>query len=414
MESHEREAYLLNLVGIVTVDGVLTEVEESLLERVRAHIGATKGQLARAVKNAQPGSIDLTALGRLSDRIRCVEDMIEAASADGELAAVEREVLTEAVRALGLTQGHVDVMVREAKARQVQLPRNCPSCGVAAAAGAKFCLSCGARLVDNTSAGSVTHTELVIQSKGITIAFAESTAAGFPAALAAAREQPTFQEVRLGGKRWYAVSFDKASPCLVQVASGLRGLRNRRVFLDGEEYGWDEVLGWTWCSREREQAFHPVRHCFGVAREYWLNPWGCQLLRMNLLGYDTDWLNYGRFIDQHTFVFDKDRILYELRQRLRVVRLCPYLDEKLVAAVMELLPDRVQVGATTGWDYRQTYQPDPSAIRVARTRRYGSFTDTEEFYANGVTCTSLEWPLQLIEAAAKRAGLAYLHTADLR
>ena len=403
MNESEKICYLRNVILVAYADKLLGPEEEHHLESVRSAIRATKTQLRKARENPEDSGIDLTSLTRFSLRIHNLEDMIEMGLADGKLDDEEKHLLIDAAKRVGVTQDQVNLILVEARSRTTNKVGRCPSCGVDVSGTAKFCPECGGSLSEGTKQ-TPTAVEIAIPDFGITVTFAESTAAGFPDALAMAKQLETYQEALRGGKRWYAVTAASENiQVLVGIAEKLRGLRNREVYVAGKKEDWDSVFGFVTCYSEREKSYRPVEYCFG-ADEGRLNIWGCQFA-VPQWGSPADWCGFGKFLDGKTFEFDHDRIKHELQRRVERARFCPHIRKRFIAAVLQRLPKRAKISGRGDWDYRETYEDtDPRAILVQVVRDFDGFKEKQTIRAIGVQPASPRIALDLIRKAAKSAG----------
>lgn len=403
MNESEKICYLRNVLLVAHANEVLAPAEEQHLEGVRSTIRATKTQLRKATESSAQSAIDLTPLARFSLRIRNLEDMIEMGLADGTLDAEEKRLLVDAAKLVGISQEQVNLILGEAKSRRERTQGRCPSCGTDVAGKPKFCPECGASL-SGEAKQVPTAVEISVPDFGVTIAFAESTGAGFPDALALAKQMDTFQQAVKAGKNWYAVTAPPETiELLLEIAEKLRGLRHREVFVAGKKDDWDSVFGFASCYFERAKSYHPVEYCFGVD-EGRFNIWGCKL-STPAWGSSADWYAFGRFVNPKTFEFDHDRIKHEIRQRLERARFCPRLRRRFISAVLKHLPRQAKVTGSADWDYREGYDDtDPRAIEVEVLRDFGDFKEKETIRAIGVQPSSASIALDIIRNAARDSG----------
>jgi hypothetical protein len=172
-------------------------------------------------------------------------------------------------------------------------------------AQSRFCPYCGSALT--TTAGPSVQVDFEIPKNGYAIEFCESTAAGFPAAVDNARATGTLQTVMKNKKTWYLATFpSERFADMLPIASSLSGMRNRRIYLDGQELHWDEVFGFIWCATQRATAYRPIEYCFGKD-ENRLNPWGCKQSRMDWTDW-AQWFSYGQW--QKTGLLKNSVFLY--------------------------------------------------------------------------------------------------------
>lgn len=384
MQPDDVVQYLANAIFVAGADGLLTPTEESALARVAAEIGAKKRDIQNARKQAAVAGFRPQPKGRYSWQIGNLEDMIFLALADGEVQGSERPAIVAFAQEMGLTQAQVDRITEETASRAKTQSGGiaCPSCGAQSQPGAKYCVGCGTPLLAPSTA---TPTSLAFgyPSSGVAIEFAESTAASFPSGLVEAQAAPVFQESAREKKRRYLAAWPsgKVGDSLPLVKC-LGGMRNRKVYVDGQEQLWDEVFGFLWCLERRTAAYRAAEYCFG-AEEKRPNLWGCNQLSMEWTEW-AEWFSYGRFLTTDVFCFDKERIAHELNRHLHTVRYCPCIRSPLIDAVLRHLPDKVKVAQRDGWAHKESYHQTPNSIKLVRRETYDGVTMTDGFYSDGV------------------------------
>jgi RNA polymerase subunit RPABC4/transcription elongation factor Spt4/uncharacterized tellurite resistance protein B-like protein len=385
----EKVHYLANVLLVAFADKSLSPRETAALEEVRKSIDAKKGVLAGAQKAVEGGSYTFIKAGSFADQVKNLEDMLFVALTDKDLNESESHLISEFGRLIGVSQGQVDQLVAETSCRCDSAKHDiaCPSCSQLASAQARFCPSCGQPLTSQDAAAYQVGFD--IPKAGYAIEFSESTAAGFATALELAKATGTMQTATKNKKTWYLVSFPPNQFAdMVPLASALSGMRNRRVYFDGQEVAWDEVFGFIWCASQRATAYRPVEYCFGKD-ENRINPWGCKQARMEWTDW-AQWFSYGRWQKTgllrsgYVFVFDKERIRHELATNLYRYRFCPYVRMQFAEAVLRHLPDQVEVKPDGNWKYNRAYESLPGAIKVIEREGSGDFVYTNEYYADGV------------------------------
>jgi hypothetical protein len=385
----EKVHYLANVLLVAFADKSLSARENAALEEVRKSIDAKKGVLAAAQKAVEGGSYTFVKAGSFADQVKNLEDMLFIALTDKDLGENETHLVSEFGRFIGVSQGQLDQLVAETSRRcdSANHDITCPSCSKPASAQARFCPSCGQPFTSADAAAIQVGFE--IPQAGYAIEFCESTASGFGTALELAKATGTMQTATKNKKTWYLASFPRNQFAdMVPLASALSGMRNRRVYLDGQELAWDEVFGFIWCASQRATAYRPIEYCFGKD-ENRINPWGCKQARMEWADW-AQWFSYGRWQkvgflrSGYVFVFDKERIRHELATNLYRYRFCPYMRMQLAEAVLRHFPDQVEVTPDGNWRYSRAYETLPGAIRVIEREGSGDFVYTNEYYADGI------------------------------
>ncbi|TVO59027.1 zinc-ribbon domain-containing protein [Denitromonas halophila] len=391
LSDDEKITYLANLVAVSRADGSVSPNEIHAVEEAQKRIGAKRTALRKAEALAQGEGFLPSVVGTFSARIANLEDMVSVSLADGVLDQAEKPVILAFARLVGITNEQFQLLVSEVRAsfNDSDATRACPSCSAKVPRDAKFCPKCGSSL-ETTDRDAAVAVEYSIPISGIAVEFAESTASGFIDAVRKAKTAPENAESVKGGKTWYMAAWPKNQIAeAAKLVEDLKGMRNRKVWVDGKESRWDEVFGFTWCNDQRGSAYRPLEYCFGVDEKR-LNIWGCKNARMDWSGW-AEWFSYGNFKKNgflkagHIFVFDKKRIRHELETNLYRVRFCPHLNFRLIDAVLVNLPDEVEATVKGDWTYKRDYEESPGSIRVKEKIVGNGYTHTDEYYASGVT-----------------------------
>lgn len=401
LSNEDKIAYLANLIGASRADGLLSERETTEVEAARKRIGATKGHLNKAESLAKTDEFAPTAIGPFSVRAGNLEDLLRVVLADGTLDPTEKAYVLGFAKQVGITNEQLTSIVSEVRSAMAgpSPSKACAACGASAPSAAKFCPSCGSAIGEGKAVPVDAAYEF--PKTGIAIEFAESSAAGYVDAVAATRSAPVNGEWLKGKKKWHMAAWPNGSAAEAStLAQHLKGMRNRKVWIDGKEQAWDSTFSFLWCSERREAAYRPIEYCFGL-EDRQLNLWGCKHAQMPWTSW-ARWLSHGSFKrsgllgNKTAFVFDKKQIRHELETNLFRFRQCPYLNFRLIEAVINRLPDEVVVVAGGPWVYDESYEQVPGSIKITRTDRgYTSHT-----YATGVRPASPEFGLQLLRLAA--------------
>ena len=349
LSDDQKITYLANLVAVSRADGSVSPNETQAIDTALKHIGARKTTLKKGDALAQSEGFVPTAVGSFSARIANLEDMMLVSLADGVLDQAETPVVLAFAKKVGITNEQLQRVLSEVRASLTssEATRACPGCSASVPREVKFCPECGGSLELSDKAAAIA-VEYTIPSVSVAIEFAESTASGFVDAVRKAKAAPQNAECEKGKKTWYMAAWPKdLMTDAAKLVEDLKGMRNRKVWVDGKESRWDDVFGFTWCSEQRNTAYRPLEYCFGIDDKR-LNLWGCKNARMDWVKW-SDWFSYGNFKKggllsaRHIFVFDKKRIRHELETNLFQFRFCPHLDFKLVEAVLAQLPEEVEV-----------------------------------------------------------------------
>ncbi len=385
----DKISYLANVLFVAFVDKSLSPREAAALEEIRKSIDAKKGHLGSAQKAVEGGSYTFTRVGSFADQVRNLEDILFVALTDSDLDERELQLVSQFCQLVGIYQDQLDAIIADTSRRcdAANHTITCPACSTTASAQVRFCPSCGKALA-SVDAASI-HMGFDMPKQGYVVEFCESTAGGFATAVELAKATGTMQTALKNKKTWYLATFPaNRFADMVPLASSLSGMRNRRIYLNGQEVVWDEVFGFLWCASVRARAYRPIEYCFGKD-ENRLNPWGCKQARMEWTEWG-QWFSYGRWQKAgllrggYVFVFDKQRIRHELATALYRYRFCPHMRTELAEAVLRHFPDKVEVTPNGDWKYNRTYEALPGTIKVVEREGSGEFTFTNEYYSDGV------------------------------
>ena len=148
MIKEDMALYLANVALISAVDGKLSPLEAKAIESIRQEIGATESDLHKAITYITQGDHQITPVGRFSDRVRNLEDMIFVSLSDGELSKAEKPEILSFAKSIKITQDQLTEILSESKLR-IRLHKaliKCASCGKEIPSESKFCPQCGAKL----------------------------------------------------------------------------------------------------------------------------------------------------------------------------------------------------------------------------------------------------------------------------
>jgi len=399
--------FLANIALVARADGRLSAAELGQLEAIRKECGFKKGDFSAAVRLAESGSYALTPVGTFGDQVKNLEFILRVAYADSDLDTSEIQLIKDFCYSIGIYQEQLDKLIAEVLASLKLAGKLCPTCAAENSSDSRFCAKCGANL---DSPGEDIQVKFNIPEEGIAVEFAESSAASFPKALELAKKTTGYQTCQKNKKIWHLATFPSGSLAdALPLASALSSIRNRAVYIDGKEQQWDEVFGFAWCASQRGLAYRPLEYCFGKD-ENRLNPWGCKQAHMDWTEW-AEWFCYGRWEktgltrSKVQWRFDKDRIRHELATNLHRFRHCPYLNASVVEAVLRHIPDVVVPGTNKNWDYHETYEQVPGAIKVVERERSEGFTFTNEFWADGVRPKGLRTLTEILVKAFRDAGI---------
>lgn len=116
MNEADQRQYLGNLIAIAAADEVVLMSENAFLAQVCANIGASPELLVELLE-LKGTQVELGSLSRYSMRIACLEDMIELAMIDGDVALDEKKVIFVVAQKSGISKDVVLTLIGEARLR---------------------------------------------------------------------------------------------------------------------------------------------------------------------------------------------------------------------------------------------------------------------------------------------------------
>ena len=151
MTKEEKLLYLSNVVFIAGTDQVISDAEAKAIEIVRQQIGASEGDLKKALHTVSNGNHRLTPFGRFSDKARNLEDMILVAISDGEISKSEKPEILFFAKTIKISQDQITEILSEAKLRMKsqKTTLTCTSCEKEIPPDSIFCSECGHRVVSS-------------------------------------------------------------------------------------------------------------------------------------------------------------------------------------------------------------------------------------------------------------------------
>jgi len=148
VSNSDQITYIANVIAIAQADGKVTGKEQSAIAFVRQKNGLSEDDVQAAISLTQSGDYKITPVGRFSDAIRNLEDMLLVSLIDGDLADEEKKAMLAFAKAIKLSQKQIKVIVSETKkfVREMTAETKCNACGVTLPAGSRFCTECGQKI----------------------------------------------------------------------------------------------------------------------------------------------------------------------------------------------------------------------------------------------------------------------------
>jgi len=417
LKEDDLSIYLANVMLVAYADAALSAREEAALERIRQDVQAKKAEFTRARKLVDSNSHTLTKVGPLSAQVQNLEDMLLVGLAGGALESAEAALCEQFRVLIGLTEEQFTLVRQqvEHRLRGSESTVACPQCGQNAPSAARLCPNCGGPI----SGEQKVQLSFSIPDTGYAIEFADSTAANFSAALELAKKAFAYQNCLRGTKTWHLAVFggDQFEQVL-DLARLLGGIKNKKLYINGQEDAWDNVFGFVWCQSQRDASYKPTEFCFGL-EDRGFNIWGCKQLDMNWTEW-AEWFSFGEWRkgssrNSFIWVFDKQRILHELNTKLTRIRYCPHLRTALIQAILELLPNEVNISPSSSeWEFKHSYEQVPGSVKIVEKEDSGDgISWSNEYFASGVKPKGLQFARRILREAFQRCGIEEPHVIEL-
>lgn len=151
MTKEEKLLYLSNVVFVAGTDHAISEAEAEAIEIVRQQMGASQGDLKKALHAVSHGHYQLKPCGRFSAKVRNLEDMILVAISDGEISKSEKPEILSFAKTIKISQDQISEILSEAKLRikSQKATLTCASCEKEIPLDSTFCSECGHRVVSS-------------------------------------------------------------------------------------------------------------------------------------------------------------------------------------------------------------------------------------------------------------------------
>lgn len=136
--------YLANIIKMSQTDGKLNPKAQSALKEVCKRLLVDNKTLKAAAGAVSGGGHVLMPVGRFSDKVRNLEDMLYVALVDGEFSEAEREEIQGFVEKIDVTEQQVQTILMETKIKlDLQMvATECSQCGTNLPPGVKVCPVC--------------------------------------------------------------------------------------------------------------------------------------------------------------------------------------------------------------------------------------------------------------------------------
>ncbi len=135
--------YLANVIKLAQTDGKMNPKAQLALKEICKRLKVDK-EILRKAAGAVSGSYVLMPVGRFSDKVQNLEDMLFVALVDGEFSEAEREQIQGFVDKVHISAEQVEIILTETKIRlDLQMVASeCGQCGTSLDPGVKVCPVC--------------------------------------------------------------------------------------------------------------------------------------------------------------------------------------------------------------------------------------------------------------------------------
>ena len=148
MNKEDMVPYLANVALISVADGEFNPDEAKAIDSIRQEIGASEQELHEALNIVARGGHNISSVGRFSDRVRNLEDMIFVSLSDGNPDKKQKPEILSFAKAIKISQTQLTELLSWAKLRLKPQsgPIKCPSCSKEIPPESKFCPFCGGKI----------------------------------------------------------------------------------------------------------------------------------------------------------------------------------------------------------------------------------------------------------------------------
>ncbi len=148
MTKSELIQYLANVILISRIDGKTAYPESQALEIILYDLNSDYDDFSSAEEVIARGYNHITLVGRYSEKVRNLEDMMFVSLADGDLPESERRVIVSIARQLEISQNQINEMLVESRRRVKEIIDSitCPDCEKKTTGDSNFCPNCGRQL----------------------------------------------------------------------------------------------------------------------------------------------------------------------------------------------------------------------------------------------------------------------------
>ena len=120
MNDEEKVKYLANIHHVLVADGGVDRLEKNAFDEIRRSIGSGYLDTQKAKELAEQEGFQAKLVGRWSERIANLEDMLFAAFCNGVIELAEKKAIQQYAAQLGINQAQLDLIKQETKRRYAE------------------------------------------------------------------------------------------------------------------------------------------------------------------------------------------------------------------------------------------------------------------------------------------------------
>lgn len=113
MSQQEQIQYLANIYYLAMADGNFEVDEDYLLQDIAKGIGAGYLETRKALDMASQKDFKVVLPTRYSEKFRCLEDLLYIAMSDEKLHQMEKQIIVNYSKHLGINQEQLDIIRKE-------------------------------------------------------------------------------------------------------------------------------------------------------------------------------------------------------------------------------------------------------------------------------------------------------------
>ncbi len=120
MNDEDKVKYLANIYHLLVADAGVDRLEERAFDDIRRDLRAGYFETQKAKEMGRQPDFQLQLVGRWSERVANLEDMLFAAYCNGALEPGEKKVIQQYARQVGIDQKQFEIIKQETKRRYAE------------------------------------------------------------------------------------------------------------------------------------------------------------------------------------------------------------------------------------------------------------------------------------------------------